>query len=143
SPGHHVCFSVRCLALVRRVLENVPHGLAGPDSLSGGSRHTGLLKSTADFGKAAAVSADPRENLLDYPCLFGHWLKSRLAAALTDRHIPISERRPGHDVKRPTLSSMLLPSPTPLHDLGSLIFGDDALHLEQQIIFRALAERPI
>jgi hypothetical protein len=38
---------------------------------------------------------------------------------------------------------MLLPAPTSLHDLGSLILGDDALHLQQQIIFRALAEWPI
>jgi len=38
---------------------------------------------------------------------------------------------------------MLFASPTPLHDLGSLIFGDDALYLQQQIIFRALAEWPI
>jgi hypothetical protein len=38
---------------------------------------------------------------------------------------------------------MLLASPAPLHDLGSLIFGDDSLHLQQQIIFWALAEWPI
>jgi hypothetical protein len=31
----------------------------------------------------------------------------------------------------------------PKNDLGSLILGDDALHLQQQIIFRALAEWPI
>jgi hypothetical protein len=35
---------------------------------------------------------------------------------------------------------MLLAPPTPLHDFGSLIFGDDALDLEQEIIFRALAK---
>jgi hypothetical protein len=38
---------------------------------------------------------------------------------------------------------VLLTSPTPLHDLGSLIFRDNALHLEQQIIFGALAEGPV
>jgi len=131
------------LALIRGVLENVPHGLTGPDSPTSGGRRTGLLKSTADLGKAAAVSPDPREYLLDYPCLLGYWLKSRLTTAFTYRHIAISERRPGHHVKRPALSSMLFASPTPLHDLGSLIFGDDALHLEQQIIFGALAEWPV
>jgi hypothetical protein len=101
------------------------------------------LKATADFRKAAAVSADPREDLLDNSCLLGNWLESRLTATYADRHIAISERSPGHHVKRPTLGSMLLPSPTPLHDLGSLIFSDDALHLQQQIIFWALAEWPI
>jgi hypothetical protein len=138
-----MCLSICGLALIRGVLENVPHSLTGPDSLTSGGPSTGLLKSTADLGKAAAVSADPREDLLDYPCVLGHRLKSRLTAAFTDRHIAISERRAGHHVKRPTLSSMLLPAPTPLHDLGSLILGDDALHLQQQLIFRALAEWPI
>jgi hypothetical protein len=38
---------------------------------------------------------------------------------------------------------MLFTPPTPLHDLGSFIFDNDALHLEQEIIFRNLAERPI
>jgi hypothetical protein len=35
---------------------------------------------------------------------------------------------------------MLLTPPTPLHDFDSLIFSDDALHLEQEIIPRALAK---
>jgi hypothetical protein len=38
---------------------------------------------------------------------------------------------------------MLLASATPLHDFGSLVYRDDALDLEQQIIFRALPERPV
>jgi hypothetical protein len=37
---------------------------------------------------------------------------------------------------------VLLVSTTPLHDLGWFIF-DDALDLEQEVIFRALAERPV
>jgi hypothetical protein len=131
------------LAHIGGILENVPHSLSGPDSLAGGGRCTGLLKSTADFCKAAAVSADPREDLLDYAGLLGYWLKSRVTSPFTDRHIAISEWSTRHHVERPTLSGMLFSSPTPLHDLGSLIFGDDALHLEQQIIFGALAEWPV
>jgi hypothetical protein len=111
--------------------------------LTSGGRGANLLKSTADLGKAAAVSANPREDLLDYPGLLGYWLKSRVTSPFADRHIAISEWRARHHVERPTLSGMLLASPTPLHDLGSLIFGDDALYLQQQIIFRALAEWPI
>ena len=38
---------------------------------------------------------------------------------------------------------MPLPAPTALHELGSLIFSNDALHLEQKVVFRALAERPV
>jgi uncharacterized protein YgbK (DUF1537 family) len=36
---------------------------------------------------------------------------------------------------------MPLTAPATLHELRSLIFSDDALHLEQQVVFRALAER--
>ena len=143
SPRHHMCFSVCRLALIRGILENVPNSLTGPDSLTGGGRCTGLLKATANFCKTAAVSSDPGEDLLHYLCMLGNWLKPRLTAAFTDRHIAITERRAGHHVKRPTLSSMLLSSPAPLHHLGPLIFGDDALHLQQQIIFWAFAEWPI
>jgi hypothetical protein len=38
---------------------------------------------------------------------------------------------------------MPLTAATPLHEFGSLIFGNDALHLKQQVVFRALAERPV
>jgi hypothetical protein len=36
---------------------------------------------------------------------------------------------------------MALTAPTPLHELGALIFSNDALHLQQEVVFRALAER--
>src|SRR5258707_8128051 len=123
STRHHVCLSIGRLALIRGILENVPHSLTRPDALTSGGRCTSLLKSTADFGKAAAVSADPQEDLLNYLCVLSHRLKSRLTAPFTDSHIVISERRTRHHVKRPILSSMLLASAAPLHDLGSLIFG--------------------
>ncbi|HEX2479178.1 MAG TPA: hypothetical protein VHK45_07840 [Geminicoccaceae bacterium] len=34
-------------------------------------------------------------------------------------------------------------SPAPLQDLGALVFGDDALDLEQQVVFRAGADRAV
>ncbi len=38
---------------------------------------------------------------------------------------------------------MPLTAPTTFHEFGSLIFSNDALHLEQQVVFRALTERPV
>jgi hypothetical protein len=75
---HHVCLSICCLTLICGVLENVPHGLAGPDSLTGRSQFTSFLKSAANFGKAAAITSYPGKDLLDYPRLLGQDLKSRL-----------------------------------------------------------------
>jgi hypothetical protein len=131
------------LALVRGVLENVPHRLAGPDSLTGSSQFTSFLKPTANFGKAATILSDPGKDLLDYPCLFRDWLKSRLTSTLADRDIAVPERSARHYVERTALGCMFLASATPLHDFGPLVFGDDALYLQQQVIFRALAEWPV
>jgi hypothetical protein len=75
--------------------------------------------------------------------LFSYRFKSRLAIAFVNRNIAISERSPGHHVERTALGCMLLTPPTPLHDFGSLIFSDNALDLQQEVIFRALAERPV
>jgi hypothetical protein len=52
---HHMRLSVCCSPVVRGVLENVPHRLAGPDALTGRSQFTGLLKPTAHFGQATAI----------------------------------------------------------------------------------------
>jgi len=129
-PWHHMRLSVCRLAMVCRVLENMPHSLAGPNSLTSSSQFTTFLKPTADLGKAAAVLSDPREDLPDYPGLLRYWLKSRLTSNLANRYIAVPEWSTGHDVERPALGRVLLASPTPLHDLGPLVFGDDALYLQ-------------
>jgi hypothetical protein len=38
---------------------------------------------------------------------------------------------------------VLLASPASLHDLGAFIFGNNALHLQQQVVFRASTERSV
>jgi hypothetical protein len=75
--------------------------------------------------------------------LFGDRLKPCLTSAFADRDVTIADGSAGHYVQRAGLRRVLLASPTPLHDLGSLIFSDNALHLEQQIIFGALSEWPV
>ena len=51
--------------------------------------------------------------------------------------VPLVDGAP--DITLTVLCCVLLASTTPLHDFGSLIFSDDDLHLEQEVIFRALA----
>jgi len=79
SPRHHVCFSVCRLAHVRGILKNVPHGLTGPDGLIGRGWRTGLLKSTADFGKTTAVSGRSKRRSAGL-------LARQLAQIARDRH---------------------------------------------------------
>ena len=38
---------------------------------------------------------------------------------------------------------MLIPSPAPLHDLGPLVLRNDPLHLQKQVVLRALTKRAI
>jgi hypothetical protein len=86
---------------------------------------------------------DPRKDLFDDPRMLGNWLKSCLSVTLLHRNIAVSEGSTGHHVDRTSLGCVLLATPTPLHDLGALVLGDNALHLEQQVVFRALAEWPV
>jgi hypothetical protein len=62
-----------------------------------------------------------------------------LAFSFPDRYVPVSEWSTGHDIQRAVLRCVALAAPTPLHELGALVLGNDALHLEQQVVFWALA----
>ena len=75
--------------------------------------------------------------------LFRNRLKSSVTSAIVNVDIAVPVRRIGHHVERTALSGVLLTSPTPLHDLGPLVLGDDALYLKQEVIFRTSAERPV
>ena len=68
-------------------------------------------------------------------------LKSGLSSALANRDVTVPEWSAGHDIHGTALRCMPLTAPATLHELGALVLGNDALHLEQQVVFRALAER--
>jgi len=93
--------------------------------------------------QTAAIASYPGEDSLDDSCLLNIGLKPSPASALANRDVPISEWSTGHDIQRAALRCMPLTASTTLHELGPLIFCDYALHLEQQVVFRALAERPV
>jgi hypothetical protein len=90
-----------------------------------------------------ALEADPGENLPQRARLFDHHLVARLAIPRLDRHVavPVGRRSQHTDTSLPR--GVELAAAAPLGDLGTLVFGDDALHLEQQIILRALARRVV
>src|SRR5579864_1316612 len=117
-----------------------PDGLPRPDSLPRRRQFTGALKATADLSEGAAFPSDPRENVPDDVCLLWNRLKPGLPLAIVNGDVAIPVRCVGHDVERPTLSSVLLAPPAPLHDLGSLILRNGALHLKPQVVFRVLPQ---
>ena len=95
------------------------------------------------FVQTTVIAPNPGEDSLDDMCLLSIRLKSGFASALANRDIPVSEWSTGHDIHGATLCVMPLTAPTTFHEFGSLIFSNDALHLEQQVVFRALTERPV
>src|SRR6516165_9670536 len=142
-PRHHSGFAVGRPPNIRRVLKNVPYRLSGPDTPSGCGQCACLLQPTTDFVQTTAIAPDPGEDLPNHMFLFRIRLKLGLAASFPDRYVPVSEWSTRHDIQGAVLCRMALTTPTALHELGALIFSNDALHLEQQVVFRTLAQRPV
>src|SRR6266851_8777260 len=149
-PAGGLSYPAASCAFSRRRLDLDTQGSGERATQFGGTSSASQLRSgphfsevVADFSQATAVSSYPRENLLHNARLFGHRLKSRLTSTLANGDVTIPEWSVRHHVERTTLGRMLFATPAPLHDLGSLIFGDDALHLQRQVILWTLAERPI
>src|SRR5271166_2196543 len=130
-PGHHARFTVGRSPNIRRILKNGPNRLLGPNTASGCRQVARLLESPTDFVQTTAIAPDPGEDSRDDSCLLSIRLKSGLASALANRDVPVSEWSTGHDIQRSALGCMPLTAPTTLHELGSLVFSNDALHLEQ------------
>jgi hypothetical protein len=75
--------------LVRRILKNVPDGLAGPDALSCRGEFTGALQTTTNLGESTPFAPDPVKDTSDDIGLFRNWLKPGLTAAIANRNITV------------------------------------------------------
>jgi len=97
-PLDHARFSKCGLSVIGGVLQKVPDGLSRPDRLAGFGPLTRLLESAANFAQAAAMHANPLENLFDQLRLIWNGLESSLTAARMDAGVSISEgRAENHD----------------------------------------------
>jgi hypothetical protein len=74
------------------------------------------------------------------PSLLRNRLESRRATTFLGGHIAISIGSTGHHADVAGSSGMPLAAAAPLHDLRALIFGDDALDLQEKVILRALPD---
>jgi hypothetical protein len=80
---------------------------------------------------------------LNNSCLLSHRFESGLASAFPNGDVVVSAWGVGHHVEGSALCRVLFASSASLHDLGALIFSDDTLHLQQQVICWTLAERAV
>ena len=125
--------------LVGGVLEDRPDHRAVPGRFAGPSRHPLVFQAAADLADGTPFLSHPPEDLLHDPGLFGHDLITRLAAALVLADVVIAVGRAAEHVDRAAAGRVLLAPAAPLHDLGTLVLGNHALDLKQQVLLGSTA----
>src|SRR5580700_3584267 len=68
---------------------------------------------------------------------------NRATPLLTTTDIAIPIRRAGQCADRARASRMPTPASRTLQNLGPLVFGNDALNLQQELVLRCTADRPV
>src|SRR5215210_3257069 len=102
-----------------------------------------LLEPAADLAQAQAVEPNPGKDQAHKARLLGHDLEPGDSATPGAGDIAIPIRSAGEGAHRAGLRGMAPSPPTSLQDLGALVFGDDPLDLEQQVVLRASADRAV
>jgi hypothetical protein len=104
-------------------------------ALALGRRRALLLQPPADLTDRAAVAPDPGEDLPHHARLVLDDLVRRLAAALAPADVAVAVGRAAQDVHRAAARRVELAAAAALEDLGPLVLGDHALHLQEEIVF--------
>jgi hypothetical protein len=102
-----------------------------------------LPQASTHLAQTQAIEADPGGNEPNDARFFIHHLEARYATAFATADIAISEWRPGERADRARVRGMPSTTPAALKNLGAFIFGDYTLNLEQEIILRRIADRPV
>ena len=87
--------------------------------------------------------SDPGKDLAHDACFLQEHIKTRLSIAIMLADIAIAIGCSTQDAHGTTLSRMTFATTAPLQDFRSLIFRDHALNLQEQLIFRCLANFPV
>jgi hypothetical protein len=123
-----------------RILQGRPDHRTVPGWLPGPRGNPLALQTSAHLTDRAPFLTDPLEDLPHDPSLFSEDLITRLAAPLVLADVTVAVGRAAEHVDRPTACGVLLAPAATLHDLGTLVFGDHALDLEQQVRLGAAAD---
>src|SRR5215212_10024394 len=124
------------------VPENAPHGAPIPGRLAAPGPDALPQETPAHLADADALPADPRKDPPHDPSLVLQDLVAGHAAVLlADIAIAIGRARQHAD--RALARGVALAAPAALQDLGPLVLGHHALDLQQQIVLRREADRPI
>src|SRR4051812_20667991 len=125
------------------ILEDAPHRRAIPGALAAAGQVALPLQTPADLADADAVTADPAEDQANDPGLLLIDPVARAPATVPLADVAVAVRRPRQDADRALTRRVALAAPAAFEDLGPLVLGHHALDLEQQVVLRREADRPV
>ena len=128
---------------IGHVAQHAVQGRGIPKAAAASVRNTGLLQTATYFAQAQPLQADPGEDEPHEPCFLRHHVEPRHATTLVLRHVAIPERGGGESAQQTRTCRVTASTPATLQNLGPLILGNHALHLQQQIILGRAANRPV
>jgi hypothetical protein len=101
------------------------------------------VKATTHVINRAASLSNPGKYLLHHAGFVKNKVKAGITTPFLLGHIAIAVGCMTEDPDASLLGSMTLTPSAAFEKLGPLIFGDHALHLQQQLIFWSLAQRSV
>ena len=129
--------------MVRRVAQHAAQrgGVPALQSGSGGALET--TEPAASFAKAYSFNADPAEYLTHYAGFVFHHLNPGRTASGVTVQVAIAIRHGAHGADRSRHGRVPTPTPTPLENAGTLVFGDHTLDLQEQVVLGRATDRAI
>jgi hypothetical protein len=131
------------LTAIGGVLQYAPDSGSVPPPFAARTGNGFVGQAPADVAQAQPHAADPIEDAADHQGLLRLDLVARLAATVGHAHVAVAVGSAGQYVDRPLLSAVTLAAAAALEHLGPLVLGDHALHLQQELILRGLAQGPV
>src|SRR4051812_21738652 len=125
------------------VPEDAPHGRPIPGRLAAPGPDALLLETPTYLAEADALAADPRKDPPHDPSLVLQDLVAGHTASVSLADIAVAIGRARQHADRTLACGVALAAPAALQDLGPLILGHHALDLQQQVVLRREADRPI
>ena len=118
-------------------MQQHPHRGRTPASLAAGSRHSLLVQPAADLRQRQPLGRHPAKDLTHHAGLLGNDLVARHPAAVVLTDVAIAVRGAGQHAHPAGAGRVQLAAAAAFAYLSSLILGNDALDLQQQVVLRA------
>src|SRR6516164_10801121 len=131
--GTRLGFTVAGGPAIGRVAQHSPNRRSFPAPLPRARSDLAFIQQTSDrVDTEALLCIDLKHHPHHSGLAFDHFVESRRRIALL--HVPVAVRRSGKYVHSSTMGHVPFPTPAPLRDLRSFVFGNHALKLHQHLV---------